>query len=174
MVSMSNPEEISLSLRKIANSSDLTQVAAAMGEVKRRGRDALPDLLDALHGDDPMLRDIACAVLGELGAEAAEAVTALGELLRTGTEETRMAAALSLMRIGNDSLPQLLKTAFECTGSARFWACWAISWLDPSLLTTELIACLRAEQEQPTSAVTPFAATEAISKVIAWQLKESE
>gem|GEM_PF-853004 len=171
---MSNQSDVSLSLRKMAGSQDYMQVAAAMREVKRSGREALPVLMEALHGDDPMLRDIACAVLGELGSDAAEAVPRLIELLQTGSDETRMAAALSLMRIGPGSIPQLKVTAEQGTGLAKFWACWALSWLDPSLLTADMIACLKAEQDQPTSAVTPFAATEAISKVIAWQLKEPE
>ncbi|GFR39518.1 hypothetical protein PRECH8_28140 [Insulibacter thermoxylanivorax] len=169
-----NQSEVSLSLQKIAGSNDHMQVAAAMREVKRSGKDALPVLMEALHGDDPLLRDIACAVLGELGPDAAEAVPRLIELLHMDAEETRMAAALSLMRIGADSLPLLKVTAEQGAGLSRFWACWAIAWLDPSLLTSEMITCLKAEQEQPTSAVTPFAATEAICKVIAWQLKEAD
>ncbi|PAF14318.1 sporulation killing factor biosynthesis and export [Niallia circulans] len=171
---MDKNEEVSLSLRKIAGSNDNNQVAAAMRDVRRSGKAALPILIDALHGEDPMLRDIACAVLGELGPDAGEAVPRLLELMKTGSEETRMATALSLMRIGPDSLSLLEETAKETAGLTKFWACWAISWLDPSRLNQDMIACLKAEQEQPTNAVTPFAAEEAISKVIAWQLKEAD
>lgn len=121
-----------------------------------------------------MLRDIACAVLGELGPDAGEAAPKLIELMQKGFEETRMAATLSLMRIGSDSLSLLEETAKESEGLAKFWACWAISWLDPSLLDQDMIVCLKTEQEQPTNAVTPFAAAEAIGKVIAWQLKEPD
>ncbi len=171
---MDKNEEVSLSLRKIANSSEINQVAAGLKEVRRSGKAALPLLIDGLHGEDPMLRDIACAVLGELGPDAGEAVPKLIELMQTSSEETRMAAALSLMRIGSDSLPLLEETAKKSVGLTKFWACWAISWLDPSLLDPDMIGCLKAEQEQPTNEVTPFAAAEAVGKVIAWQLKEAD
>ena len=171
-----NQSEVSLSLQKIAGSNDHMQVAAAMREVKRSGKDALPVLMEALHGDDPLLRDIACAVLGELGPDAAEAVPRLIEFCsiwmpkRRGWRQHSLLCGSALTAC----LPLLKVTAEQGAGLSRFRACWAIAWLDPSLLTSEMITCLKAEQEQPTSAVTPFAATEAISKVIAWQLKEAD
>jgi len=116
---MTNQSEVSLTLRNIVASNDHLQVAAAMQKIKRSGNEALPVLMEALHGNDPMLRDIACAVLGELGADAAEAVPKLVEMLQTETEETRMAAALSLMRIGPASIPQLRVVAEQDEGLAN-------------------------------------------------------
>ena len=70
--------------------------------------------------------------------------------------------------------PELLAVAEQGEGLTRFWACWALSWLDPSLLTSDMIECLRSEQEQPSTSITPYAAMEAISKVIARELKDGE
>ena len=171
---MRDKPDVSLTLRDLAAMNDQQKVAVAMQQIRQAGKEALPVLMGALHGDDPMLRDLACAVLGELGADAAEAVPGLIGMLGTDSEETRMAAALSLMRIGPSSIPQLLAVAEQGEGLTRFWACWALSWLDPSLLTSDMIECLRSEQEQPSTSITPYAAMEAISKVIARELKDGE
>lgn len=96
----------------------------------------------------------------------------LARLLESDEEDTRMAAAMSLMRIGQPSLPFLLALAKRYEGPICFWASWCISWIDPSKIEKNMYECLKQEQENPTGSVTPFAAEEALGKIIAFQLKD--
>ncbi|BDC57240.1 hypothetical protein NC3_02000 [Bacillus altitudinis] len=108
--------------------------------------------------------------MGELRKSGKEAVPVLVEALKE--EETRMAAAISLMRIGQPSLPFLLSLAKRYEGPTCFWASWCISWIDPSKIEKNMYECLKQEQENPSGNVAPFAAEEALGKIIAFQLKE--
>ncbi|MEC2309083.1 HEAT repeat domain-containing protein [Bacillus atrophaeus] len=168
----SNDDELSLSVQNLANTNEIT-IVQAMGELKKSGKDAIPVLVDALK-EEGSLRNIAAAVLGEFGEDAGEAVEELSRLLKNHAEDTRMAAAISLMRIGKPSLPFVIKIAQESEGQTCFWASWCIAWIDPSRIEPKMYECLKHEQEHPSGIVAPFAAEEALGKMIAFQLKDKE
>ncbi|MBU8576890.1 HEAT repeat domain-containing protein [Bacillus pumilus] len=149
--------KLSQSVQQLANTNEVT-IVQAIGELRKFGKDAVPVLVEALK-EKGSLRNIAAA-------------EPLAQLLESEEEDTRMAAAMSLMRIGQPSLPFLLALAKRYEGPTCFWASWCISWIDPSKIEKNMYECLKQEQENPTGSVTPFAAEEALGKIIAFQLKE--
>lgn len=165
---MKPENKLSQSVQQLANTNEVT-IVQAMGELRKSGKDAVPVLVEALK-EKGSLRNIAAAVLGEFGADAEEAAESLAHL--SDEEETRMAAAISLMRIGEPSLPFLLPLAKRYEGPTCFWASWCISWIDPSKIEKNMYECLKQEQENPSGNVAPFAAEEALGKIIAFQLKD--
>ncbi|MEH7202021.1 HEAT repeat domain-containing protein [Bacillus safensis] len=167
---MKPENKLSQSVQQLANTNEVT-IVQAMGELRKSGKDAVPVLIEALK-EKGSLRNIAAAVLGEFGADAEDAAQSLAHLLESDEEETRMAAAISLMRIGQPSLPFLLPLAKRYEGPTCFWASWCISWIDPSKIEKNMYECLKQEQENPSGNVAPFAAEEALGKIIAFQLKE--
>ncbi|MDA1477982.1 HEAT repeat domain-containing protein [Bacillus changyiensis] len=166
---MESNENLSQSVKDLVHKNEVT-IVKAIGELKESGQPAIPILIEALK-EEGSLRNIAAAVLGEFGSEASEAAPALAALLKSESEDTRMAAALSLMRIGHGSLPSLLDVARNTEGPPCFWASWAISWIEPSKIDRHMYACLKDVQENSSEMVAPFAAEEAIGKIIAMQLK---
>ncbi|MDI0275102.1 MULTISPECIES: HEAT repeat domain-containing protein [Bacillus] len=167
---MKPENKLSQSVQQLANTNEVT-IVQAIGDLRKYGKDAVPVLVEALK-EKGSLRNIAAAVLGEFGADAGDAAEPLARLLESDEEDTRMAAAMSLMRIGQPSLPFLLALAKHYEGPTCFWASWCISWIDPSKIEKNMYECLKQEQENPTGSVTPFAAEEALGKIIAFQLKE--
>ncbi|MEI2631200.1 MULTISPECIES: HEAT repeat domain-containing protein [Bacillus] len=168
----SNGDELSLSVQNLANTNEIT-IVQAIGELKRSGKDAIPVLVEALK-EEGSLCNIAAAVLGEFGEDASEAAEELSRLLTSHAEDTRMAAAISLMRIGKPSLPFVIKIAQESEGQSCFWASWCIAWIDPACIEPKMYECLKHEHEHPSGIVAPFAAEEALGKLIAFQLKDKE
>lgn len=154
--------------------SNQEQVAfGAISELKRAGQAAVPVLIDAL--DKPgALRTMATIVLGEIGASAKEAIPALSKLLYEPHEETQMAVALTLFRIGQDSLPALLEVAHQADGQPCFWAIWSIAMIKPAKVDPQMVAVLKQEQEQPFSMFTEISAQEALGKVIAAELSKKD
>ncbi|KKB75502.1 MULTISPECIES: HEAT repeat domain-containing protein [Bacillus] len=167
---LESKKNLTQSVRNLANKNEVT-VTKAIGELKETGKAAIPVLIEALK-EEGSLRNIAAAVLGEFGEDASEASPELASLLKSEKEETRMAAAISLMRIGKGSLPYLIEIAKNMDGPPCFWASWAIAWIEPSKIERKMYECLKHEQENPSGLVAPFAAEEALGKIIASQLKE--
>lgn len=64
--------------------------------------------------------------------------------------------------------------AQESEGQSCFWASWCIAWIDPSYIEPKMYECLKREHEHPSGMVAPFAAEEALGKLIAFQLKDKE
>jgi HEAT repeat protein len=102
-------------LRRMLHDADSkTQVQGAFGlsQLGSEAREALPDLLDALKSDDPLVRQNAALALGAIGPDAAEAVPGLTEALHDGQWAVRRQAAISLGDIGpaaKSALPELDK-----------------------------------------------------------------
>ncbi len=167
---MSSNEIISQALTKLKSSDEAT-VFQGVKELKKTGKAAVPILIKALK-DEKSLRMISSVVLGEFGADAKEAVPELASLLKDDDEDIRMSAALSLMRIGHHSLNALVEVARNTEGKPRFWASWAISLIDPTKIEPLMLKCLKEELDKPSGMVSPFAAEEAIGKIIAMQLKD--
>ncbi|WP_187434382.1 HEAT repeat domain-containing protein [Paenibacillus methanolicus] len=134
--------------------------------MKRTGKEAVPALIRVLKNDGD-LRTMAAVVLGELGADAAEAIPALAELLGDDKHETQMAAALTLMRIGPLSLPHL-KERIECSeGLSRFWASWSAAMLAPEQASPAMIEALQRERISTDNVIRVAAADEALGTIIA-------
>ena len=76
-------------------------------------RAAVPVLIKALHDADSIVQEQAATFLGEMGADAAEAMSALADALRPGhTGSVRARAAVALVRMGPQTkriTPQLLE-----------------------------------------------------------------
>lgn len=106
---MKPENKLSQSVQQLANTNEVT-IVQAIGDLRKYGKDAVPVLVEALK-EKGSLRNIAAAVLGEFGADAGDAAEPLARLLESDEEDTRMAAAMSLMRIGQPSLPFLLALA---------------------------------------------------------------
>jgi HEAT repeat protein len=145
----------------------------AIGELKRTGKMAVPSLIQALM-EPGSLRTMAIVVLGEIGKDASDAIPALTGLLKEDHKETQMAAALSLTRIGKESLPGLIEVAKESTGQSCFWAAWAISLIDPAHVDRRMVDLLNQQREQPSSMFVSLAAEEALGKIIASGLGREE
>lgn len=169
---MESNDKLSLSVKNLVHTNEVT-IVEEMGKLKKSGKSAIPVLIDALK-EEGSLRNIAATVLGEFGSEAREAAGELSRLLKSDEEDTRMAAALSLMRIGKASIPYVVDIAKENEGPSRFWASWCLAWINPSLIDQRMYECLKNEQEHPSGVVAPVAAEEALGKIIAFQLKEKE
>lgn len=84
------------------------------------GKKAVPGLIKKLQGANAFERDLALALLGELGAEAADAVPALVENLKNAkSNSVRFSAATALGKIGppaKASVPDLIKALQEDNG----------------------------------------------------------
>lgn len=135
----SNGDELSLSVQNLANTNEIT-IVQAIGELKKSGKDAIPVLVEALK-EEGSLRNISAAVLGEFGEDAGEAAEELSCLLKSHAEDTRMAAAISLMRIGKASLPFVIKSLKKVKGNHVFGL---LGVLHGSILLTLNRRCMNA------------------------------
>ncbi|OXM13395.1 HEAT repeat domain-containing protein [Paenibacillus herberti] len=167
---MDSNELVNKQITDLASNNEQTAFAA-IKELKRTGKEAVPSLIHAL-GEPGSLRTMAVVVLGELGQDAAEAVPALAELLLEDHEETQMATALTLFRIGASSLPPLFSLVQRQESGTAFWASWAIVMIDPKQASPGMIEVLNKERESSTSRIKPFAAEEALGKAIAAELEK--
>jgi HEAT repeat protein len=84
------------------------EAAVAIWRIDRRSVRVLPMLIQALEDRDEVRRWIAADCLGDMGAEAREAIPALQQLLRTPFRSRliRMSIALALQRIDPDAVPE--------------------------------------------------------------------
>lgn len=79
-------------------------------ELGLQGKSAIPELIQALSDDSPMVRRKATENLGRLGADALPAVEPLTKLLQDEAVDVREAAAEAIGMIGppaKDALPDL-------------------------------------------------------------------
>lgn len=96
-------------LRPFPEWSEQEAAAEALGRI---GAAAVPQLIAALHSDDPTVRLKATEVLGRMGPEAAEAVGELVRLLDDPDVRVRKAAIRTLGQIGpaaKDAVPALMQ-----------------------------------------------------------------
>jgi HEAT repeat protein len=92
-------------------------------------RECLSALVAALGDSDSNVRAWAAQAIGEIGAEAAEAVPALVTLLRNGDEGSRNSACIALRKIGpvaKGALPALREALSDPSAAVRRFAMLAI------------------------------------------------
>lgn len=152
-------------------SSSVPEAFEAIKGLKERGIQVIPSLVNVLQGDNPSIKTMAVVVLGELGESARDAVPWLVPLLSDENEQTRMASALTLSRIGRDSLPHLLEVFEAENVRASFWAAWAISLIDASYINDRAVELLENIRNNPQSPIEMIAAEESLGKVIAKRIQ---
>jgi HEAT repeat protein len=88
------------------------QAAYLLGQLEPQAALAVNPLVDTLLDGDMHVRKMAVVALGDIGAEAAPAVSALGRILRNDPEETvRRRAAVALGEIGAQEAIAVLEDA---------------------------------------------------------------
>jgi HEAT repeat protein len=95
-------------------------------EPKRSIADLVADLK---KGDKEQLRAI--QELEALGDKAAEAVTALVELLQSKNEDVRLQATMALGKIGRPAVAPLSKALAAKDADVRFYAVWGLAFIGP-------------------------------------------
>ncbi|WP_054708979.1 HEAT repeat domain-containing protein [Bacillus sp. JCM 19041] len=136
-------------------------------------QNALPILRNTIQTNkDEDLVAMALVVIGEIGAPATEVIPETIAKLTHHNEQIRMAAALSLVRIGNQSIPVLLDFVREPhTQVALFWASWALTLIEPSKASEETDAILIKTEQKTESLIERLAAQEALAKRMGKELK---
>ena len=92
-------------------------------------QECLSALVAALGDSDSDVRGWAAQAIGEIGADAAEAVPALVSLLRNGDEGSRNSACIALRKIGpaaKGALPALRDALSDPSSDVRRFAMFAI------------------------------------------------
>jgi HEAT repeat protein len=85
----------------------------SMGE---KAKDSVPELIEALHDSEDIVRILAALALSKIGPDASEAVEALGKALSDPHPQVRMNSALALTKIGpaaSPAIPQLIAAMQE-------------------------------------------------------------
>ena len=88
-------------------------------------------LLDKLKAGDAAGRLQAVIDLGDLGPEAAPAISPLIEALAVKDEDLRLNAAIALGKIGKAAVGPLSKVLHAKNDGVRFYATWALAWIGP-------------------------------------------
>ncbi|SFF42347.1 HEAT repeats [Paenibacillus algorifonticola] len=167
---MSDLKPVDVQIMKLG-SSDTSEAMGALQILKNQGGQVIPALLEQLKSADDSIRTMIVVVLGEIGYEAAGSAEQVAALLLESNEQLRMASALTLTRIGSESISPLLKLLHVDNRKAQFWAAWAMSFLDPGQVDEQAIECLKQHREQPDSPIEAFAAEEALAKVLARKIQ---
>lgn len=128
---------------------------------------AIQFIVDALQDELDSIKMLAVRMMDQLDEEFSDAIPVIIPLLFHAREQTRMASALALVRIGGKSIPYLMKELASENQIGRFWAAWSISLIDPSYLTHAALALLESVGDDSNSIIEIMAAEEALGKVTA-------
>ncbi|MGG4146942.1 HEAT repeat domain-containing protein [Paenibacillus algorifonticola] len=167
---MSDLKPVNAQIIKLG-SPDASEAMGALQILKNQGEQVIPALLEQLKSADDSIRTMIVVVLGEIGHKAAGSAEQVAALLLENNEQLRMASALTLTRMGIESISPLQKLLHADNRKTRFWAAWAMSFLDPGQVDDPAIECLKQHREQPDSPIEAFAAEEALAKVLARKIQ---
>ncbi|CAK6476545.1 HEAT repeat domain-containing protein [Peribacillus castrilensis] len=162
---MSNSKPIDINILKLG-SSDTQEALGAVNKLKESNVNAIPALIQALDNENSSINTMAIIVLGELQEKAKEAVPRISQMIFQDDEQTRMAAALALLRIGKTSIPYLKKIVNSDDFKASFWAVWSLALLDPNHVEEKGLKLLKRVYDDPESPVEKLAAEEAMGIII--------
>ncbi|WP_062196888.1 HEAT repeat domain-containing protein [Massilibacterium senegalense] len=168
---MDNKKEINMSLEKLK--SPKKEVALeAIKSIGTTGEQALPVLTNVINtSDDEELITMSIIVLGEIGEKASCAITDLIEMLGHTNEQIRMAAALSLVRIGKRSIPLLKgKILTNNNKNLLFWTSWVLGMIDPKEVEKNSVSILLNHESNTESMIEKAAAQEVLAKLIGREL----
>lgn len=160
-----NPQIIKL------GSPDVNEALGALSSLKSQGEKIIPMLLEQLNSNDDSIRTMIIVILGEFGQKAASSSTQISSFLLEDNEQLRMATALTLTRIGVDSIVPLRRILYSDNQKARFWAVWAMSFLAPEQIDIHNIEFLKKYRKYSYNPVESFAAEEAIAKIFAKKIQ---
>ncbi len=109
------------------------------------GQPAVPPLIALLK--DPQYRNLAAAVLGDIGPDAVDAVPAILAMLDAPDKETRRAALLALAGIGPAAQPvaaeQLVQILRDPESDVRPGAAYALARMEDQHAVPDLLALVR-------------------------------
>lgn len=146
----------------------------AIQSIGRRAEDALPILKETIQtSKDEDLVTMAIIVLGEMGNKASTAILDIIPKLEDSNEQTRMAVALSLIRIGRASIVYLREFISNNTNrNALLWASWALTMIDPKEVDESALSILVDHESTTTNIIEKSAAQEALAKLIGRELTD--
>lgn len=146
----------------------------AIQSIGRRVEDALPILKETIQtSKDEDLVTMAIIVLGEMGNKASTAILDIIPKLEDPNEQTRMAVALSLVRIGRASIVYLREFISNNTNrDALLWASWALTMIDPKEVDESALSILVDHESTTTNIIEKSAAQEALAKLIGRKLTD--
>lgn len=154
-------------------STDKIQAFTSIAKLKSKAQLAVPQLIQAIEKpEEESLKTMAIVTLGEIGPQAKDSINTLITCLQDKSEEVRIAAALSLSRIGEDCLEQLKSVLREKEGKSKFWASWAITMINPSEANEDVVNILNEFRLKSESDFENLAAIEGLGKVIGEHLVE--
>lgn len=122
-------------------------------------------IVDALQNEHDSIKMLAVRMVDHVGEDFSNNVPIIAPLLFHAKEQTKMASALVLTRIGKKSLPYLIKALDSGNRSSCFWAAWSISVIDPCCLTHDALDLLQSVCDNSDSTIEVLAAKEALRKV---------
>jgi HEAT repeat protein len=111
---------------KILESSSPAEVVPAMAAIAEGGKQSVPALIEALN--HPEARYWACQILGQIGADSADAVPAVAKVLTDERPEVRREAVLCLGHIGpaaKSATTAVLNATADKDPGTRAAAVWA-------------------------------------------------
>ncbi|WP_062051912.1 HEAT repeat domain-containing protein [Bacillus sp. JCM 19034] len=163
-----NHDLVKAEMNHLLQSSNQADSLRAIQAIGSKGEQALPILRETIkNSQDLSLKTIAVVVLGEIGEAAAVAVPDLIQELSRSNEELKMAASLSLVRIGKGSIPYLKEILLtDKHEEALFWASWALAMIDAHEISKETISILIQRRDHTNNPIEKLASEEALAKVI--------
>ncbi len=146
----------------------------AIQSIGRKAENALPILKETIQtSKDEDLVTMAIIVLGEMGNKASTAILDIIPKLEDPNEQTRMAVALSLVRIGRASIVYLREFISNNTNrDALLWASWALTMIDPKEVDELALSILVDHESTTTNIIEKSAAQEALAKLIGRELTD--
>ncbi|ANY70306.1 hypothetical protein BBD42_30270 [Paenibacillus sp. BIHB 4019] len=173
---MAELNEVQAQIAKLASENPLDALAA-IHALKNEGGKIVPELLVQLRAAKDPVRTMLVIVLGELGPLSGAAAEQVAALLDEDNEKLRMAAALTLVRIGSESVKPLQQIWAAKQNQEQhqeqnqeqpsFWAAWALSIISPALVDDSILERLEQAQKKPDTPVEASAAKEALDWISA-------
>jgi HEAT repeat protein len=120
LASFSHPEVGSLLRTQLKDPDNAVRQCAALALREQPYNNAIPDLVDLLEEQDPILARLAAAALIAAGREA---VPALLEVAQNGSRKARLEAIRSLANMGDErAIPALYAAYQENSAIMEYWA----------------------------------------------------
>jgi HEAT repeat protein len=120
LASLSHPQVGHLLRGLLKDPDSSVRQCAALALREQPDVDAIPELVDLLEEEDPILARLAAAALIATGREA---VPALLEVVQNGSQKARLEAIRSLANIGDErAIPALYAAYQERSAIMEYWA----------------------------------------------------
>jgi HEAT repeat protein len=127
-------EVVPLALEMLKTPAGRYAALNLLGRMGPAAREAVPELVGLLKGNDQHLRQQALVALGNIGGGAGEAVPAMTGLLKDANVSTRQAAARALGQVGpaaRRAVPELLRALDDKDSNTRQTIVFALRTIRP-------------------------------------------